>query len=353
MPDHLDIARMTKIFIKKVIVLQTRIFFTIIIALISLFNFSCEENFSPKETFKERNILYCIIEVDQRLLNFYPQVFITKIYDIDGFYPPTDHGLPPSVTGAEVSIKLNNDVFKFEQDTLKQNSEDPNAPQIYYSLISKNGIPAKPLNELAITAKLPDNTVLTAKTKIPKLLEFSYSYEFNAGIHTMMDRWQWGNAWTLYWDVIEGNLYLPRLTLNYSIIKDSVETYKSFVIPNKYLKSGNKYVANFPGFLRTGELSYDYAAIDSAMANISAGDSSKSSYNIINIVLDILEYDVSLSNYFTSINGYMDNLSIRLDESVYTNVDGGIGLFATYIKHKTVYQVAKGYVLKFGYNKKN
>jgi hypothetical protein len=169
----------------------------------------------------------------------------------------------------------------------------------------------------------------------------------------MVDRWQWGNAWTLYWDVIEGNIYFPRLTLNYSIIKDSVETYKSVVIPNKYLKSGNKYVANYTEFVRTGELSYDYAAIDSAMANISTGDTSKSSYNIINIVLDMLEYDISLSNYFTSINGYMDNLSIRLDESVYTNISGGIGLFATYIKHSTKFQVAKGYMLKFGYNKKN
>ncbi len=319
----------------------------------SFFFISCEENFSPKETFKERNILYCIIEVDQRLLNFYPQVFITKTYDTDGFYPPADHGLPPSVTGAEVSIKLNNDVFKFEQDTLKRNSDDPNAPQIYYSLISKSGIPAKPLNELAITAKLPDNTVLTAKTKIPRLLDYQYSYEFNAGIHTMMDRWQWGNAWTINWDVIEGNLYLPRLTLNYSVIKDSVEIVKSVVIPNKYIKNGNSFVANYPTFIRTGEISYDYAAIDSAMANISAGDTSKSSYYITNIVLDIMEYDAAISNYYTSINGYMDNFSIRLDESVYTNVSGGIGLFATYIKHNTVFQVAKGYVLKFGYNKKN
>jgi hypothetical protein len=161
--------------------MKRAIVFILIMFISSFFFISCEENFSPKETFKERNILYCVIEIDQRLINFYPQVFITKIYDIDGFYPPTNHGLPPSVTGAEVSIKLNNDVFKFEQDTLKQNSDDPNAPQIYYSLISKSGIPAKPLNELAITAKLPDNTVLTAKTKIPKLLEYTYSYEFNGG----------------------------------------------------------------------------------------------------------------------------------------------------------------------------
>jgi len=319
----------------------------------SLFFLSCEENFSPKETFKERNILYCIIEVDQRLLNIYPQVFITKTYDTDGYYPPTDHGLPPSVTGAEVTMKLNNDVFRFEQDTSKRNSDQPNAPQIYYSLVAQsNGIPAKPLNELSITAKLPDNTVLSAKTKIPRLLEYSYSYEFSNGIHTMMDRWQWGNAWTINWDVIEGNLYFPRLTLNYSIIKDSVETIKSVIIPNKYLKNGNTYVPNYPSFIRTGEISYDYAAIDSALANISAGDTSKSSYYIINITLNILEYDASLSNYFTSINGYMDNLSIRLDESVYTNVTGGIGLFATYLKHKTAFTVNRGYLLKFGYNRR-
>lgn len=313
---------------------------------------SCEENFSPKETFTERNILYCIIEIDQRLINFSPKVFITKTYDTQGFYPPTDHGLPPSIAGAEVSMKLNNEVFAFEQDTASQNSDDLNAPQIYYSLISKNGIPAKPLNELSLTAKLPDNTVLSAKTKIPKLLELTYSYDFNSGIHTMMDRWQWGNAWTIYWDVIEGNLYYPRLTLNYSVIKDSVETYKSVIIPNKYLKSGNSNVANYPGFIGKGEISYDYAAIDSAMANISAGDTSKSDYYISNITLQILEYDASLSNYYTSINGYMDNFSIRLDESVYTNVTGGIGLLATYLKHSTMFQVNRIYLMKFGYNRK-
>lgn len=327
-----------------------KFYIVLLISFVSSFLFlSCTENFSPKADFVDNYVMYCVFQANEKFDSVYPKVFITKTYDTDGFYPPENHSLI-SVTGADVLIKMNDKSYTFIQDTTINSSDK--TEQIYYGLVSASGIPIKQLSELSLTAKLPDNTVLTASTQVPRLLTYTYSYEFNTGFHTFMNKWLWGNEWTIDWNIIDGNLYYPKLVINYSVTKDSVETLKSVIVPNKYVKSGDGYVANYPSFILDGEISYDYAAIDSAMANISAGDTCKSDYSIYNITLEILEYDAALSKYFTSINGYMDNLSIRLDETVYSNVSGGIGIFATYLNHTTTFSLNKGYPHFFGYKTK-
>ncbi|MCX6149498.1 MAG: DUF4249 family protein [Ignavibacteriales bacterium] len=331
--------------------LKRKIFLVLEIIILSLVITSCEEDFNPKESLKDKNVLYCIIEFEQRFLPTGANVILTKLYDLPGYKPLQKiHELPP-IPNAEVSITVAQLNFKCRQIiTLQGSNTEPYLPQIYYRQSKSFGFSQNA--NLQINAVLPDGKILEAKTKIPSLKGFEYSYPFVHGITTLIDQWRWGKSWIISWDAKEGNLFFPKLILSYSIIKDSVEDFHFKEIPMRYIKNAQGNQPVYPSNTREPSISYDFAAIDSAMAQISAGDPNKSNYIIREVNFTLLEFDQNLSNYYSSVNGYMDNYSIRLDESVFTNISGGIGIFGTSLLNRQVFVVERAYVQSFGYKRK-
>jgi hypothetical protein len=48
------------------------------------------------------------------------------------------------------------------------------------------------------------------------------------------------------------------------------------------------------------------------------------------IVLTVLQTDKNLFGYYKSVRGYQDPLSIRLDQPLYSKIDGGVGMVGAY-----------------------
>ncbi|MCX6151809.1 MAG: DUF4249 family protein [Ignavibacteriales bacterium] len=325
----------------------------IIAITLSFLNISCEENFSPKEDFKERNILYCIIAVDQYLYYpLYPIVMLTKTYDNPTYTPPKDNKTAPSISGAQIRLKINGigNGYSFLEDTLDSREFKPYMPEIYYKLADAAGLTLTYGAALSLSITLPDGKILEAKTRIPSSKGFEYSYPFYHGITTLIDQWRWGKSWIISWNAQEGNLYFPKLIMYYT--KNSIPPPKnSFIIeiPMRYIKKANGNLPVYPSYSRESSVSYDYSAIDSLMVQISAGDPDKSDYLIDIVKFELLEFDYNLSNYYSSLNGYLDDYSIRLDESTYTNVSGGIGILGTSLISSEYFFFDKKYVESFGY----
>ena len=86
------------------------------------------------------------------------------------------------------------------------------------------------------------------------------------------------------------------------------------------------------------------------MAAISEGDSDKSRYEVLGFDFDLVEFDFALSRYYASINGSLDQLSIRLDETVYSNIAHGYGVFGTSMANSMLFPVNATYAASFGYS---
>ena len=65
--------------------------------------------------------------------------------------------------------------------------------------------------------------------------------------------------------------------------------------------------------------------------------------------INVLEFDAPLSNYYSSIHGYLDHFSIRIDEDVYTNIKGGIGVFGATRNTVLPLNFREDYLSIFGY----
>ena len=63
----------------------------------------------------------------------------------------------------------------------------------------------------------------------------------------------------------------------------------------------------------------------------------------------MIECDQALSRYYSSVNGYMDQFSVRLDERTYTNIQGGEGIFGSSTTTSMKFPVNAKYAGRFGY----
>ena len=107
---------------------------------------------------------------------------------------------------------------------------------------------------------------------------------------------------------------------------DSGEVFRTKEIPFKYIKKNGNYDPVFPSYQFEKNISYDYAAIDSTIASIGAGKPDKSKIKLYWLDMKLLEFNTDLTHYYSSIHGFTDRFSIRLDEEVYSNVVNGIGV---------------------------
>jgi hypothetical protein len=71
---------------------------------------------------------------------------------------------------------------------------------------------------------------------------------------------------------------------------------------------------------------------------------------IISARFELLSFDEHLSNYYSSTHGYLDEFSIRLDETVYSNIEGGMGIFGSYYKSERLFPIYASYIASYGFD---
>ncbi|MDP2364533.1 MAG: hypothetical protein Q8M94_12290 [Ignavibacteria bacterium] len=277
----------------------------IIAAIVAIVSFSCEENFSPKSDYVEKYILYCIINTDSTIQTSVLQ----RSYNVEG-YDPYLNTIDPSIKGADIRIRQGNNVF-FMRDTsiIRSDTSRYKTPiNFYYTdnfFIQGN-------DSLEIIATLPNGKKLSGITNLTVGIEFD-----TASDHIIPS--QENDFFSFIWNG-EGSYrwYLPKFTFYY--LKNGVRFGKD--VPSEYIFESGSWIASYPEITKSNIIRFNNAALDSAFAQISSGDPDKSSYRILGGVLTLLVFNESLSNYYSTTNGFLDDFTIRLDEADYTNITG-------------------------------
>ncbi len=306
------------------------------ITIFSLFIMSCEEDFNPKTEYKERFILNCIVRGDTTL----QYATLLKSYSIPGF-DPYENRVDPFLEGADIRIWHQDDVY-FLRDTVlvRDDTSRYNTPINCYYL---SGFRPGETEELEIKAILPTGKTLVGKTKLPDYVTFSSASDF---IIPSDEKDNFAFLWSG-----ENNIgwYLTRFSIYYSKKENGVDVFYSKEVPTKYVLENGKWNAKYPVPSRSTAVGFLNSALDSAFAQISAGDENKSNYTIRAGVLELLIFDENLSKYYSSINGFLDQFTVRVDETDYTNIEGGFGIFGSYIKQNRSMRFETSYVQSFGY----
>ncbi|MCL5029546.1 MAG: DUF4249 domain-containing protein [Bacteroidetes bacterium] len=317
------------------------------VTILSIFSLSCQEDFNPKTDFKEQYVLNCYIDlVYDRYMNTQIYATVSKLYNVDGF-DPSQNKIDPSISGAEIYLNYRDILYKLQEDTNKTVITKYGTNQIYYYANLQNIYPSY---NVSLTAKMPDGKVLTAQTQLLEAQQFTYSYDFRNDFTTKINRFYWGDAFTISWITFGERLFIPRIIIEYDKFDANGQSklYRKEV-PFTFVKKQDQMMPVYPTFTTGSSISFDYSAIDSAMVQISQGDNNKQRYAVYSIQFQWIEMDLALSRYFESINGSIDQYSISLDQSIYSNVKGGLGIFGSKRTEIIKWWLDSTYVRSFGY----
>ncbi|GJQ61816.1 MAG: hypothetical protein SCALA702_08690 [Melioribacteraceae bacterium] len=308
--------------------------FSLLVLLIGLI--SCEEEFSPKNEFQEKYVLSCIIRADttQQI------AVVTRSYDVPG-YNPYSNTTDPALDGAYIRIWYQDTVYTLT-DTLVDRIDTTryDTPVKIYKI--DNFQPALD-SELEIEALLNNGRRLRAFTSLPQTFKFNYNSDSSIP----------GNeedAVTIGWYTASNKMmYLPQLKVYWYRKSIGKQDIRQLEIPLDYVNSGGSEVEYYPPASKTLGITYKMDVIDKALRGISEGNENKEDYYIIFARLEVIAMDENLASYYASTSVGGDNFSVRLDEADFSNVQGGYGIFGSYIKKSTSISLDSDYIRSLGY----
>lgn len=319
--------------------------FYFLCAAVSIISISCSEDFDAKTGIESKYVLYGVYNAVQNIpkqsrIGFLKEIKLSRVYNVDQ-YDLSSFSVEPVVNATVMAYGKGRPVQCTEEFSRK---EQEKSYKVYGDFF------AGPDDDITVTATMPNKDRLSATTRLLKYNYITRDYPFYSGFTSKINHFLWGSSFNLFWDSNRNpNLFFFSLSVQYSEMTDSGEVFKTKEIPFKVLKKGNKYEPVYPSYQFEKQISYDYEAIDYAITEIAAGKPDKSKFKLYWLNLKLLEFNSDLTKYFSSIHGFTDRFSIRLDEAVYSNVSGGIGVLGATTQVIDVLYFHPDYPGIFGY----
>jgi len=315
-----------------------KIFYIIIICLGFLF-VSCEEDFSPYGEFKDRYALTCILKSDTT----FQTAVLMHNYKPDGFDPYTNTN-DPAVLGADIRVWYNDSVYVFrDTSVVREDTARYNTPfHFYYN----NQFKVANQKSVEVEVVLQGGKRLNSSSVTPREIIFDDKSDVIIPVGTK------SYVQFLWTPLDEGNIASPRLAVRYKqkINGQFVEKVKD--LPNQYFTKNGVEEPYYPPASSSAIILYQVDAITKSLQEISEGDPDKQNYYIYqNALFDLVAFDIPVSRYVSSTSGSVDDLTVTVDVSDYTNIEGGLGIFGSYTKKKyTRIRFIQNYIESLGYN---
>ncbi len=300
--------------------------------------FSCEESFSPKGEFEDDYALNCIIRYD----TLFQIASLLSSFDVDG-YDPSMNKENSAYLGADIRLWYKDTVYIFKDSSVINLSFPDSLLHFYYL---DNFKPDDDVHGelIEIEALLKDGKRLKASCYTPGRIRFNNT-ETSSTIPAV-------NTPTvnIIWDSEdESNYFHGRIKVKYFETEGGVVEEKWFELPYTLTNDNDEVIPIYNVPSRASIHAYSISAINYAFDKISEGNENKRNYKISNTaIVEVLSIEENLSNYYSS--SLEDNIfTVRLNQTDYTNVEGGFGIFGSLRKEVRKILIQASYIESFGY----
>ncbi len=292
----------------------------ILICLLTAISFiSCENNLTPVIDFNKQYALNCIIRGDTTLQ------YATVIRNFDNENFNTDSAF---VSGAQLKLSYDGNDYFFRDTSTGGNNSIP-----FYYLKNFNIGKGK---QLKIEADLPDGTVLKSSTQTPDpgLFIFDGDNKIPPGNFSGV----FAINWRLYNYYGEPLYYKPILYIEYQKNVNGTMVHMRKEVPVQYNEQNNQNIPVYPKISLNNSVDYSLNAISIALTELKSADSLSNS-DILNAKFVVWVFDRNLATYVLSSVGFQEGFSLRIEASDFTNIQGGFGIFGSFLKYETEIQL--------------
>lgn len=318
--------------------MMKKIIYLITVLMTFLILNSCDDNFSPIGKYDPHYSLNCIVRADTNL-----QIStIYQSYAVTSTDPFQNHD-DPFIHGAFIRLWKGDDVFVFnDSSTDRVDTSRYNTPVSYYFI---DDFTAHSDDNLEIEALLPNGHRLRSKTKVPNEVTKNFA---NSTLSIPPEE---GNTVQFAWHPnIENQIFVATYTLFYQQLINGQKVTKSVKIPWKFVVQDGQEIPIDEPPTQSSFIQFDMSILEKVLRSISEGDENKGNYFILSTILNLKVFDRNLSAYYSSVGKIFDNFSIRLDVIDFSNIDGGFGVFGSFIEQKMAILFNPDYLITtFGY----
>lgn len=311
----------------------------LVISFLSLVLFlSCDDSLNPVGDLQQKYVLSCIVRGDSTLQT----ATLTKSYST-GTLNPYDNHADPNIAGAIIRIWNGKDKVTFLYDSVATRKAADKYKTPYRVYLSKNFMP-DPISDLEIEAILPNGKKITAKAKVPDAINFSYTAN-DASIPSKDKK----NIKVTWFNSDLKPVFITRAIIYYNKIVNGVKIPNQYSVPESYVQYNNEWIPVYSKPNGGFGVIIPMETMNKAMELISAGDEQKSNYEILGCVVEVVSLDPELSKYYYATARGADIYSVKLDETDYTNISGGSGIFGAYSKSFWTMKFKHDYIYSYGY----
>ena len=305
----------------------------LILVFISFIFSSCEDNVSPNEEFKARYVFYSVLCNDD-----------LKQFATIGKSTSTISAGSEFLKGAEISMYWDNNYGFFRDSVFTEyNNVTFSSPKECYYLKNFNF----PLNKkIDMEILLPNGKRLFSSTTTPDTVAFNRNY------NPFLPQGE-SDLISYDWEPSDATCFVvPKLVFIYYKKYDGVFKAEGEVeVPISYYEKNTVYTPIYPIHQKQNSISYEKAALSRAIMNLAKGAANSNDYAIGKFAKFKLKiYDKNLTFYYSSTNQQAGEYSVSLEQSDFSNIDGGFGLFGSYyVQEKDIY-FNDEYIEQFGYS---
>lgn len=310
----------------------------LIFAAAGSFYFSaCEEDLNINGDFRQKFVLNSILKGDTN----FQIVNLSKSFEIHGFDPYSNKD-DQSIYGAEVRIWVEDKIYELKDTIIERN--DTSIYKFPVHFYYHPNLTFKSDQDISIEAVLPQGKILKSRTRAPSNIDFTVNT-------TRIIPPESGNKVVFEWIPKyehEDRIYTPRLYLNYYRQENGNLVYYSKNVPMDYIfvNGKEKEYYSLPSY--NGKLEISMNTVGHFLSDILEPGTNKSDYKIAGARLDVVIYDKNLTGYYVATN-FLDDLSIRIDAIDFSNIEGGLGVFGSYVIKSIDLGFDYQYLKEFGY----
>jgi len=300
--------------------------------------FSCEENLNPFGELDNRYVLNCVIRGDST----FQVATLTKSYMVTNG-DPYSYTEDPAIKGAIIRLWNGKDKVAILKDS-SINEPEGSPYKRPYSVYYTNKFQPLENSTVEIEAILPDGQKLRSEAKVPANVTI-YQHASSDQIPPKD-----GGDVFIKWNSGQRNpVFIVRLAIYYFKYENGQKKRNVYTIPINYVKYNEEYLPVYPK--PQSELSYilDMETVNKAMELISEGDPNKNNYEILSCIAEVLSLNEELSYYYNGTARSGDIYSVKLDETDFSNIQNGSGLFGVYMRTYLVLRFKHSYIYSYGY----
>ena len=265
---------------------------------------------------------------------------VAKTYSTGGF-DPYQNKKDPFLAGADVRVWYKDSVYVFYDTTVAR--QDTSRYKSPMNLYLNRRFKVEPDDSIEVEVMLPNGRRLKSSTKSAGKVTFSDS----SSIFISSDEKSINILWV---STSIGNYFLPKFSIIYYKQEGNQNIRHEKEVPLRYEN-------NQPVPFTTNKIplvSVDISTIKQALKEIAEGDPDKASYSILlHPEFEVAAFDDALSKYYSTSTQSFSSLTVSLDETDYSNIQGGYGIFGSFTS--TAYQKLKfdgDIITSFGYKVK-